>query len=83
MVGIFRGWNFCELLKVGFLWSKLSRIVGNDNDTPIGNDGSVLIENFCGYSFCELPQNREIRESFHPRKIPAIRYYKMCVKLAC
>ena len=40
------GENFRELLKVRFSRLKLSRIVGNDNDTPIDNDAAVLHENF-------------------------------------
>ena len=42
------GENFRELLKVGFLRLKLSRLAGNDNDTPIDNDANVLNENFHG-----------------------------------
>ena len=66
------GENFHELLKVKFSHLKLSRIVGNDNDTPI-DDTAVLNENFRGENFCELPRNHKIRESFYPWKIPAIR----------
>ena len=31
----FAGKNFCELLKIEFLLLKLSRIEGNNDDTPI------------------------------------------------
>ena len=47
--------------------------MGNNDDTFIDNDAAVLNEHFCGWNFRELPQNREIRENFHPRKIPAVR----------
>ena len=42
--------------------------MGNDNDTPIDKDATVLNETFRGQNFCELPQNREIRESFFTRE---------------
>ena len=51
----------------------------NDNDTPIDNDVAVINENFRGYNFRELPRNRETRESFHPQKIPAIRYSRLII----
>ena len=73
------GENFRELLKVGFSRLKLSRIMGNSNNTPIDNDAVVLNENFCGENCRELPQNREIRENFHSWKIPAIRYVRVDV----
>ena len=41
------GEMFCELLEVRFSQLKLSRTVGNDNDTLIDNDAAVLSENFC------------------------------------
>ena len=44
------------------------------NDTPINNGTPVLNENFRCWNFRELPWNHEIHESFHPQKIPAIRY---------
>ena len=40
--------NFLELLKVRFLRLELSRIVGNNNDTPIDNDAATLNGNFQG-----------------------------------
>ena len=44
----FAGENFRELLKVGFSRLKLSRIVGNNIDTPIDNHDAVLNKNiFC------------------------------------
>ena len=49
---------------------------GKRHDTPIENDATVLSENFLGENFHELPQNREFRKGFHPRKIPAIQYCK-------
>ena len=51
---------------------KLLRIAGNDHDTPIDHDAAVRNENFRGQNFRELPRKREIPESFHPQKIPAI-----------
>ena len=44
----FAGENFCELLKVRFLQSKLSQFVGNDTDMPTDNDAAVLNKKFCG-----------------------------------
>ena len=35
----------------------------------------MIIQNFRGLNFRELPQNREIQERFHPRKISAMWYY--------
>ena len=46
--------------------------VVKNNDTPIDNDALALIENCRGQNYHKLPGNHEIRESFHPRKIPAI-----------
>ena len=43
---LLKGENFRELLKVGLLRLKLSRIVGNNNETPIDNDAVVLNKNF-------------------------------------
>ena len=60
----FSGENFHVLLKVGFSRLQLSRIVGNDYDTPVDNNGTVLNEKIRGWNLNELPSNRE---SFHLR----------------
>ena len=39
------------------------------------NDTSAFNENFRRQKFSDLPWNREIRESFHDGKIPAIGYW--------
>ena len=71
-VKTFTGENFRVLLKDWFSRLNILQIVGNDHDTTIDNNGTVLNEKFRFWNFHELTQHREIRESFHPRKIPAM-----------
>ena len=64
----FTGENFRELLKVGLSQLKLSRLVGNDNDTPIDNDAAVLNENFRGLKHSQIASKPQNLRKFSPAK---------------
>ena len=61
----------------GNIYNPYTVAFAENNHTPIDSDTLAFTENFRSKNFRDLPRNREIRESFYQRKIPAIRYTYM------
>ena len=69
-------------LKIDFRRENFRKIVVTQCTTPTSTVTNCLKIDFRGESFRESPQKCEIRESFHLRKKPAIRYTGMVMMVS-